>query len=51
MGNEITYPLERCYALSVAEVCKVLDTDETLGITNAEAEKRSLKFGLNIYQS
>ncbi|TCD01498.1 cation-translocating P-type ATPase [Pedobacter psychroterrae] len=51
MGNEITYPLEFSYALNVAEVCKVLDTDQTSGITNAAAEERALKFGLNIYQS
>lgn len=51
MENEITYPLERSYALSVSEVCKVLNTDDTFGITHAEAERRALKFGLNIYQS
>jgi Ca2+-transporting ATPase len=51
MGNEIVYPLTEVYALTVTEVCNALDSDESSGITDAQAEQRALQFGLNVYQS
>ncbi|MEJ7559140.1 MAG: cation-transporting P-type ATPase [Pedobacter sp.] len=48
---KLTYPLEGSYTQSVATVCEELATDEISGITNAEAEQRTLAFGLNVYQN
>ena len=50
MASEITYPLANGYALDIVKVCKALQTDEMQGITNKEAEERTIKFGPNSYQ-
>ena len=47
----IKYPIEDTHSLSVEEVLHSFQTDAVMGITQGEAEKRSEKFGLNIYQT
>ena len=47
----IKYPVEDTHALSVDEVLQSFQTDAGKGISRSEAEKRSNKFGLNVYQA
>lgn len=45
------YPIKKASALTVESLLKTLLTDKDKGISDAEASKRSAKFGLNIYKS
>ena len=47
----IKYPVEDTHALSVDEVLQSFQTNAGKGISRSEAEKRSNKFGLNVYQA
>jgi P-type Ca2+ transporter type 2C len=48
---EIKYPIENPHTLSVNDVLEVLQTDSVAGISQMEAENRTKKFGLNVYQA
>lgn len=48
---EITYPLQDAHALSQEEILLTLQSNDALGLSNAEAEKRTASFGLNQYET
>ncbi len=45
----IKYPIDAVHTLSVEEVVKALETNAQNGISTADAENRTAKFGANIY--
>lgn len=48
---KIKYPLANPYTLSVEEILLAMHTDPEVGLSQAEAEKRAVAFGPNIYQT
>ncbi len=47
----IKYPIKNIYTLSIEEALDTFNTNANEGLNEAEADKRRLKFGANIYQS
>jgi P-type Ca2+ transporter type 2C len=47
---KITYPVDKPYILSVAEVSTTLQANTDTGLSSSEAENRTKEFGLNSYQ-
>src|SRR5450631_4415314 len=47
----ISYPAKDIHTLSPDEVLHSFETDQSTGISQQEAEKRSKEFGLNIYEA
>jgi Ca2+-transporting ATPase len=45
------YPIKEAYALTVESLVKTVSTEKNEGISDAEASKRSIQFGLNRYKS
>ena len=48
---KIKYPLADPHTLSVEEILLAMHTDTEVGLSQAEAEKRAVAFGPNIYQT
>ena len=48
---KIKYPLANPHTLSVEEILLAMHTDPEVGLSQAEAEKRAVAFGPNIYQT
>lgn len=48
---KIKYPLANPYTLSVEEILLAMHTHPEVGLSQAEAEKRAVAFGPNIYQT
>ncbi len=47
----IKYPIENTHTLSVEEVVQSFQTDTIKGLSESEAENRSVEFGLNVYEA
>ena len=48
---KIKYPLSDPHTFSVEEILQEFQTDATSGLSQIEAEKRTIEFGANIYQT
>jgi P-type Ca2+ transporter type 2C len=48
---KIKYPIENAHNLSVEDISKALQTDIIQGLASREANKRTIEYGLNLYEA